>query len=526
MRDEFLVLTTTGKVTARKATAKEAIAEAAREAKASGGGVYATIDQLDPASDKEQNPPPTVMRAYELSRLGDALKKRGEGSMLPDGSGGSYRGLTKEDVMSLSLEQAWRRLRDYFPAGRLQVRSVAVKDASGDRIPTGKLGKTGKPTFVSEKREVEHGGKVWDSPESSAENFFKENTKMEKNATELFTAAGILDAQGKPLDASSYGLSLLPHYIAFRGGLVTSPKGSHLSIFAKSPEEIKKHYSPKKISGEGTWCAGSSGGCRATCLSFSGQNQVADEAILYKHAMSHALLADPLAFCRLMVEGLRKQMNYKGKAERWARLNVYQDIPWEVLFPDMFLRAGDDNTSKKVGGWLPTLRTYDYTKTLNRDFTEGYNLTFSYNGHNEAACRAALASGRNIAVVVILTGQGAEQPLRFRHAADVDPRSPLARFFYPIDLSGIFGVYPVLNGDLHDIRPYDHLVLDKAGWKGAAIVGLDYKIPMVKTGAGEAEKLAEVDSAGRFVLRVKVINEEVVLPAGGVAAYMLTKLDV
>ena len=526
MQDAFLVLDTQGRIKARKSTAKEAIAEAAREAKASGGGVYATVDQLDPASDKQPNPPPSVVRAYEMSRLEESLKKRGEGSMLQDGRGGTYRGLTKEDVMGLSLEEAWRRRRPYFPAGRKQVRSVAVKDASGKRIPTGELNKKGKPIYQAEKREVEHGGKVWDTPEAAADNFFKVNTKMEKNATELFAAAGIRDASGKTVDASSYGLSLLPHYIAFRGGLVTSPKGSHLSIFAKSPAEIKEHYSPEREGNEGTWCTGSSKGCRATCLSFSGQNQVADEAILYKHAMSHALLADPLAFCRLLVEGLRKQMNYKGKAERWARLNVYQDIPWEVLFPDLFLRAGDDNTSSKKGGWLPALRTYDYTKTIRREFTQGYNLTFSYNGGNEAACREALASGRNIAVVVILTGTGAEQPLRFRHAADVDPRNPVDRFFYPINLSDVFGNYPVLNGDLHDIRPYDHLVLDKAGWKGAAIVGLDYKIPMVKTGAGEAEKLSEVDSAGRFVLRVKVTSSGVMLPAGGVAAYMLSKLDV
>ncbi len=84
---------------------------------------------------------------------------------------------------------------------------------------------------------------------------------------------------------------------------------------------------------------------------------------------------------------------------------------------------------------------------------------------------------------------------------------------------------PVLNGDVHDIRPYDRMVLDANGWKGGALVGLDFKIPQVKTAKGKTEKLYQLDDAGAFVMRVKeTADSKVKLLGGGVAAYMLTEI--
>jgi hypothetical protein len=516
MRDVFLILNTEGQVVGKRDTAKAAIDEAAREAKRDGGGVYATMEQLQGETPLQHNPPLDAMRAYDLSKLEERLKETGAVQLRrPDG--GTYWAGTKESVMALSLEEAWRKLRPYFPAGTMQERQVRGAEKGVRAL-------------------VELGGKVWDEPASAAANFFKFNTKMEKNATELFKKA-----LGKNINADSHGLSLLPHYIAFRGGIKETPKGSKLEVLNWTKAKILEHYSPNPEGVRGTWCCGSSPGCRATCLSFSGQNQVADEAILYKHAMSAALRAEPMAFLRLMVEGLRKEMNYKGGkgVERWVRLNVYQDLPWEVIFPDLFARSGDDKTSSKVGGWVPKLRAYDYTKTPGREFLDNYNLTFSYSGVNMEDCRKQLAAGRNVAVVVILPsmegkpmqGRTAEtMPLRYRYAVDPDKVKglktveALSKFFYPIDLSAEFGKVPVLNGDVHDIRAYDHEVLQAAGWDGSAIVGLDYKIPMVKTQGGEQEELASLDKAGRFVLRVHETKSGIMLPVGGVAAYMLTKI--
>ena len=479
------------------------------------------------------------MRAFDLSKLEQRFKETG-GVQLERPDGGTYWAANKQSVMAISLDDAWLRLRPYLPAGVEKLRQVK-----------------GAAKGVREPKEI--GGKVWDKPASAADNFFMPNTKMEKNATELFKLA-----LGENINADSHGLSLLPHYIAFRGGIEVTAKGSKLLVLNWTKEKILQHCSPDPEGVRGSWCVGSSKGCRATCLSFSGQNQVADEAIMYKHAMSAALLADPMAFLRLMVEGIRKEMNYKGGGgvERWVRLNVYQDLPWEVIFPDLIDRAGDEGekASKKVGGWIPKLRAYDYTKTPNREFTQNYNLTFSYNGVNAEECRNELAKGRNIAVVIILpskegkvlrgTDVWEQMPLRTRYKVEIDKlkaqidyevkqsgltdrkkiealkrKIALKQFFYPVDLSDGFGNVPVLNGDVHDIRPYDRDVLKAAGWKGSAIVGLDYKVPYVKTKEGEAEELSSLDKAGKFVLRVHETDNGVQLAAGGVAAYMLTKID-
>lgn len=523
MRDVFLVMDTDGTVIDQQPTAKAAIAAATKAAKQSGGGVYATLEQLEPDREIKQNPPLDGMRAFDLSKLEERLKETG-GVQLPRPGGGTYWGADKGSVMAISLDDAWLRLRPYLPASVTKLRQV-------------------KGAAKGVRAETEIGGKVWDKPGSAAANFFKPNTKMEKNATKLFQKA-----LGKKINADSHGLSLLPHYIAFRGGIEVTAKGSKLLVLNWTKEKILQHYSPDAESVRGSWCVGSSKGCRATCLSFSGQNQVADEAIVYKHAMSAALRADPMAFLRLMVEGIRKEMLYKGGdgVERWVRLNVYQDLPWEVIFPDLFARAGDEGEKswKKVGGWVPPIRAYDYTKTPNRDNTAGYNLTFSYNGVNAGECKKELAAGRNIAVVVILPGkegevlrghEGETAPLRTRHKVEVEAvegmtkKQALDKFFYPIDLSAVFGKVPVLNGDIHDIRPYDRAVLNAKGWHKAGIVGLDYKVPLVKTKEGEAEELASLDKAGKFVLRVQEVpqgkgQKPIKLPAGGVAAYMLTKI--
>lgn len=497
MRDSFVILDAHGRYIGEQNNVQEAIAEAKSVAKKRGGGVYASLDQLEP--DKEQNPATSSgIKAYRQSKLEEKIRQQG-GKLSRDGD---YHIATKEMVMGMSLPEAHALVRKYLPAA-----------------------------------------KKWGSPVESGRGMFQPNTKMAKMATELFEKA-----LGESLSASSYGMSLLPHFVAFRGGLVPSPTGSKLSIFSKSPAEIREHYSAEGKIRDGSWCVGSSEGCRATCLVYSGQNQVADESILIKHALSQALLNEPLAYLRLMVEGIRSQMNYKGSAERWVRLNVYQDIPWEVMFPDLFERAGEDGlrASSKAGGWIPDLRAYDYTKTVDREFLPNYDLTFSYNGGNKGACQKALASGRNVAAVFVLLGNKGEllrslrpkvggkgskvaaprESITARRWSKMPLRERYKEFFYPFDVTSVFGDdVPVLNGDVHDIRPYDRTVLNANGWDRAAIVGLDFKIPQVKTAKGKTEKLYTLDNAGTFVMRVKETSEsKVKLLGGGVAAYMLTEI--
>ena len=89
MRDVFLVMDTDGKVVDKQPTAKAAIEVAKREAKRAGGGVYATLEQLEPERATKSNPPLDGMRAFDLSKLEQRFKETG-GVQLERPDGGTY----------------------------------------------------------------------------------------------------------------------------------------------------------------------------------------------------------------------------------------------------------------------------------------------------------------------------------------------------------------------------------------------------------------------------------------------------
>ncbi len=118
-------------------------------------------------------------------------------------------------------------------------------------------------------------------------------------------------------------------------------------------------------------------------------------------------LREPLAFCKVLVEVLMKYAvgmdkskekliakgflkdSAKTELPAYYRLNVYSDVPWEVMFPGLFdafsgkitldaIRHSDDKTdrifrfgskdSTKIGQYdiIPRIQFYDYTKISNR----------------------------------------------------------------------------------------------------------------------------------------------------------------
>jgi len=499
LKERFVVMDARGNVQNVQDNAHDALSEARFLAKKAGGGVYADLEQLE--KPKEQNPPPFVELAMQQSGLPV---------------------VTKEQVMALSLEEAHARLRVYLPAA---FQPNADPEAEAEAV------------------------KAWATGKSAAQNLFKKNTKMGKDAAKLLS-----EKVGYPISADSHGMSLLPHFLAGRKSVRPSPQGGVLTLpFGKDIEAIKKYHSANRDGSPLNWCVGSSKGCRATCLVFSGQNQVADEAIVAKHALSAALRHDPLAFMRLMVEGIRGELQYRpnkptavkigGKdfsayTQRFIRLNVYQDLPWEGLFPDLFSRAGEDGPGKKVGEWIgPIVREgtnmlYDYTKVAGRDFTPGYWLTFSFAGGPGSVklCRSELERGRNVAVVFVRQTKAGPVFRKVKTAMDRAPFRQLFEdeLFYPFELEDTFGKVPVLNGDAHDIRPLDHLTHN-----GPAIIGLDFKAPQVKVQAGKdpitgkkresTVDLYSLDDAGEFVMRIEETPEGAWLLGSGVAANMLTE---
>lgn len=217
----------------------------------------------------------------------------------------------------------------------------------------------------------------------------------------------------------------------------------------------------------------------------------------------------------------------KPSMMRWIRLNVLSDVPWEKIIPDWF-------TGEKVRfegryePWVPSWAGYyDYTKNPGRKPGPKYDLTLSYAGDNQEACVWHLQQGGKVAAVFVRSGtvekktsakgaaaakelklEGKERSeflrslrkpyyTQFEIAATgkkVGQREytkaavPVSFIPFPEDaLTAIFGTppkgqtfngkqirgYPVINGDLTDIRGEDRkqFGVEHCG----AIVHLAYK---------------------------------------------------
>jgi hypothetical protein len=127
----------------------------------------------------------------------------------------------------------------------------------------------------------------------------------------------------------------------------------------------------------------------------------------------------------------------------------------------------DTGEGIKLAAALPTLQTYDYTKSPQRalrhargELPSNYHVTFSHSGENSSDCGEVLAAGGTVAVVF-----------------DADPRS-----HEPIP-SALWG-RAVIDGDEHDAR-----FLDPRG----VVVGLRFKQARDRSGA--------LDRLGSFVVR-------------------------
>ncbi len=263
-------------------------------------------------------------------------------------------------------------------------------------------------------------------------------------------------------------------------------------------------------------CAGSTDACRRTCLVYTGQNGAVAYNDISKLMTERAMFFAPLAFARMLIEGVEKHYAKCKRAglKPFVRLNVYSDGPWELMFPDMFdyFEAKYGHDIHRGGLWF-----YDYTKVIGRGGRPkpNYDITFSYSGGNLPQVRQALAEGQRAAVVFLrATASGSKEPLfrvapksgrgveeqisaktardaaekyRSRHGGKAEltvtksrgstytPAEPLT------DL--VFEGAPVIDGDPYDMRPLD---------PGSVIVGLRFKVPRrIKETPAEKEAQAK-----------------------------------
>jgi len=242
---------------------------------------------------------------------------------------------------------------------------------------------------------------IWQTPQGMQEALLATNIKMQRPA---------LLEDGRL--AVAHGLALLPHAMAYKmAGL-----------------------------GDGSLCLWSTPQCRSMCLVFSGQNKADPYNQGLKLAKTKALLVSPEAFCRILLGAIHGYTcGVRCNAEEpHVRLNVYSDIPWELVFPGMFEFFGD-------------VMFYDYTKVPGRKTPDNYDLTFSVSGtpENIAHAKKEVDRGQKICVVLLLP-PGGSFPATFAVGGDEE---------YRLD---------VIDGNANDVRPLD---------PAPSVVGLTWKPP-------------------------------------------------
>lgn len=241
------------------------------------------------------------------------------------------------------------------------------------------------------------------------------------------------------------------------------------------------------LTGKFTLCAGSSQDCRDSCLVFAGQNASERYNTYRKVAQTMALLNEPAAFLRMLVESIEMWMRELGAQcgclRPFVRLNVLSDVPWELVAPWLF----EHFEGASVGTSGDPLMFYDYTKVAGRRTPKNYDLTFSVSGTdaNRAWAKDEIERGRRIAVVFLGHKKVGESWQQIR------PKGPTAIAQMPLPRT--FWGLKVIDGDISDVRPYD---------PAPACVGLRWKTPSGKRAGVEVDP-----GASAFVTPVYIVDD-------------------
>jgi hypothetical protein len=294
---------------------------------------------------------------------------------------------------------------------------------------------------------------LWQTPKGMVMGMLAQNAKLKKKPGKEFPAYIKRQIEGRPMP-EAWGLALAPYSMGFNAKLVDRVNPA-------------REY---QLGTKGTLCLRKTPECGSSCLVYSGQNNIDVYNYVIKFAKTRALIKQPLAFCRVLLDAVgrhaRRETPHRGKPIwPFIRLNVFSDIPWELVFPDLF----------RI---YPGVSFYDYTKVPARDpEREGveYDLTFSYSGRNREEMLYELtrrpASKRKRVAVVFAT-----------------EKHELPRFAWGV---------PVVDADVSDFRPLDP-PNPGTGSRTPVICGLAYKDPF---GNMKAKQLKTI---GIFVVPASV----------------------
>lgn len=407
----------------------EAVAAAEKHATQQGG--IAVLQEPDPKdAQKVQNPP------IDPDKLPD---KANEGTALPQIIEAKYGVpyLSVDLVESITLQEALALCRPYLP-------QAEKYNGISDKL----LGGQGIDLLAADAK---------DKPIHNSFGLLSRNAKLAKGDS----------PDGRT--ALAFGLSLAPHQVGMRLSGTITPRGweppadyserkfTDRQFDAKPKMDVAAGLSElagvKLENRAYTTCFLASDDCRASCLVHSGQNSASVEALTSKLSMTRALYAEPAAFCRLLLENLRRYFTWGGcgDLDLYVRLNVFSDIMWELIFPDLLdpikkiaQRAPDGNKPSpypvpvwdyKKGKCVANKDAYekrpvtghggfyDYTKvparmevfakqlsTTHKTKTsellglckDYYHLTFSFSGSNDDYAKWHLDNGGKVAAVFVL----------------------------------------------------------------------------------------------------------------------------
>ena len=332
------------------------------------------------------------------------------------------------------------------------------------------------------------GVKKYETPAGMADAWIGQNYKTMKPSQD----------PGRP--AEVMGLTLVPAAHARLASLGEGPyerlfvpgEADDRSELAAMKRKMLKRWRepgvglPARVTPKFTWCQGSSKECRDSCLIFAGNNAAERYNTYRKIAQAHALLNEPVAFTRMLVESITKWMDdctfYKrpNKAMEIApffRLNVLSDIPWERIAPWLF-----EHFSGRSGENGKVLKFYDYTKVPARrgmpGFPRNYDLTFSLSGEASNTLWAQQEIERYDSRIAVVF-------LAHKRKGDREWTTYLGRgeeYQQEVPLPVRFWGMPVRDGDRSDVRPHD---------PGRVCVGLRWKIPSSKR-SGSAPEYAKM----------------------------------
>lgn len=224
------------------------------------------------------------------------------------------------------------------------------------------------------------------------------------------------------------------------------------------------YLAPHEVSGYQV-CPKASEGCKAACLYTAGHG-------IYKSVQLSRINRTKWFFeerATFMVQLVADIAELARKAKKYGmlpivRLNGTSDIAWEKIAV-----VRDGQTFRNMMLAFPEIGFYDYSKILGRTYAlslPNYHLTFSLSEDNDAEAVEALSQGYNVAVVTN------------NRRSEVKP--------------GTWGGYPVIDGDVNDIRFLDP--------KGGHIVALTAKGPARKDVSGFVREVK-----GKFSIPVTLL---------------------